>query len=392
MIKNYKKLLIFMSVSIGLIATACETTEETFEEMAAIIAPGNMSARFSIVINADPKVTKGFIKWVAEDELKIHEFEVIRTRRGIDTLIVEVNDIQEGNRTFSISLSDQQDRESLPFEVTSLIYGPIYRSNLVSRTIEHIEVFLDSSAVITWSTAPNGAMKTTFSYTDKKGLVKKLDVPNDTTTTELPGGIDPNITYTIVSTYKPEEDALDLFDAELRGTFPKTADLNLSYVGLVGDPAFGGGDFTLAAALDGDPGTPGVWSTAHPAIFTVDLGGAYKVVEIELDGFKCCGGAFPIVPKVFQVWGIADLTGATPTLAPADGLTQWEQESIALGWTKLAEVNRPDVDHTGYTQKIDNDVKVRYVRLLTTDTFRSAQGGNQDTGSNGYFLRTRIGE
>ena len=407
---------------IGIAFMSCETTEETFEEfvrdgeaivtgkpVGVTITPGRERARFSIIINADPKITKGFIEWEKSDgALDNREYRVVRSKsvQGRDTLKVEINQIEEGTRAFSFIMGDDDGRKSIPVQVTAVIYGSVYESNLLARGIAGVETFPDSSALVTWRNAIPGLVETTFSFRDKAGVSQEIVVDNSDTETEIPG-YDPAFEYSVASSFQPEPSTLDLFTAQKTAKFPpiKVAlDRSLiQYIQLTGDSDLGNGDFSLAAALDGNPDTPGLISPFEfPNHFSLDLGVTVNLNEVELTPFSCCGGTFDIMPKVFQVWGIADTTNAIPVTSPrgdndndgvmgpndfAEDYPIFEQEFISKGWVKLIDANANGDGLSPVIEAFESNEEVRYIRFICFDTFRHASGGNTDTGMNNITFR-----
>ncbi|MCG8308506.1 MAG: DUF4998 domain-containing protein, partial [Cytophagales bacterium] len=82
-------------VMLGLAILACESQEDTFSEFVkngetvyigkadtVSVAPGFKKLRFSVALNADPKVSKGWLE--STDGSVEHEFDISRTKNGQD--------------------------------------------------------------------------------------------------------------------------------------------------------------------------------------------------------------------------------------------------------------------------------------------------------------------
>ena len=70
---------------------------------------------------------------------------------------------------------------------------------------------------------------------------------------------------------------------------------------------------------------------------------------------KCCSGPL-------EVWGIADTTGAIPTLPPNNA--GWSAQSTSLGWTLLKVIKRNDDGSAPFkTSLIANPPPVRFIRI-----------------------------
>src|SRR3546814_1621077 len=99
-----------------------------------------------------------------------------------------------------------------------------------------------------------------------------------------------------------------------------------------------------------------------PHTFTIDLGTTYR----ELSSFKEWGrtnnpGHNPVE---FEVWGIADTTGATTLLPSAD--PGWKDESVSKGWTLLTDIERNDNGVAGierseeHTSELQSLMRISY--------------------------------
>lgn len=95
-----------------------------------------------------------------------------------------------------------------------------------------------------------------------------------------------------------------------------------------------------------------------PHTITFDLGKVYdNLSRIEETGRDCCNN-----PDDFEVWGIADLSGADTNLN-ADN-SGWKDESIAKGWVLLKEVIRTDDGKNAVSSELNNNGKpIRYIRI-----------------------------
>src|SRR5690606_39336488 len=76
---------------------SCQTTLETYQDFVkdgetvyigtadtVLVSPGFNKLRFYVAINSDPKISRGLLK--TNDGSVNHEFEVIRTKNGKDTV------------------------------------------------------------------------------------------------------------------------------------------------------------------------------------------------------------------------------------------------------------------------------------------------------------------
>ncbi len=96
------------------------------------------------------------------------------------------------------------------------------------------------------------------------------------------------------------------------------------------------------------------------------------------------------MPKEFQLWGITDVTEATPDATPRGDFDAFQAQSEEKGWVKLLDVNVNGSGTAPVVVKVNNETKVRYIRFINIQTFRNADGGNTDTGINNFTLRTLV--
>jgi len=409
---------------LGLISLfSCETTEETYEQFTkngeAIIVgkpisleikSGNQRASFSIEINADPKIKKGKITWVNKNATTMnHVFDVIRTSNGFQMIEVLVENIDEGTRIFNTVMLDGSERKSLTTEITKVIYGSVYQSNLLPRAVSEIVTFADGSATVNLSNnITDGMVETVLRFEDASGVAQEIKVANDENTAAI-SSYNNLKKLSIFSNYKPEENAIDLFSSSSKEyTFPRVIiDLDFSkwqLVTLPGDlpaevswwaplnllvQAWDGNTDTYASAIGpaikaADPNIDE--DVAAPHHFTVNLGltAALELEQIKWDTFS----PYPdIHTKKYQIWGIEDITDAETSLDARADLPAWETEMETKGWVKLLEDTRlNNSDKNGFTQKINNETKVKFIRIVILDKF-DPRAGNLDFAWGDIYLK-----
>ncbi|MDN5211354.1 DUF4998 domain-containing protein [Fulvivirgaceae bacterium BMA12] len=412
---KYYKFYLQLYIMILGIATiiSCDDSEDTFkqfldaENASPIGAPKGVTSQagtervvFKLAITSDPRIRKGTVLWGESDGNKTFEFDVNRDVSGLDTLTISLNEVEEGIKRFVFTLFDDNGNASGQLSHTRTIYGSEYESGLLARRINSVSAFPSAnpavdSAVIEWSTPLPEVLETTFTYTDQNDVEQTIVINLDETRTILLG-YNRSIPYRYKTRYLPESDALDTYvSAESSGEIPKAeVDLDKSLFQFVGlptdlpifDPIWPPGiDNPWTNVWDGDPNSITAFlgaSNSRPAHITIDLGVTLQLSQLEVVGFL----PFPsITPKEYQIWGIADLSGAETTLIAKDDLEAWQQESVNKGWTLLLDDNRLNVDdQTGFSQRIENETEVRYIRFLIIETFNP---GNADTGINEISLK-----
>jgi hypothetical protein len=211
---------------------------------------------------------------------------------------------------------------------------------------------------------------TTIKYTNRSGqIVEKVLKPDSSSITfpDYKSGTD--ITYN--SSYIPNRNAIDVFNAPKIAVFPKIfgnaiCDKSLfKKVKLPNDMNPYQGDTDIDRLWDGSTspnGYPNIFHSdgAHqlPQTLTFDMGKVYsKLTQVEEIGRNCCHN-----PDDFEVWGIADITNAATTLQPND--SGWTAEAIAKGWKLLKEVKRTDDGQAPFKTDLNSNLPpVRYIRI-----------------------------
>ena len=425
--KLYKINKIYFLFLLGLITMfSCETTEETYEQFTkngeAIIVgkpisleikSGNQRASFSIEINADPKIKKGEITWTNKGGVVMsHVFDIVRTSNGAEMVEVLVENIDEGTRIFNTVMMDDAQRKSLKTEITKVIYGSVYQSNLLPRGVNEVITFADGTATINLSdNITDGMVETMLKFEDASGVAQEITVANDENTATI-SSYNKLKQLSIFSNYKPEENAIDLFSSSIKEyTFPRViVDLDFlkwQLVSLPNDLPAEIGHWAplnfLVGAWDGNAGTYGSAigfriAEADPNIdaavgaphhFTVDLGltDALELEQIKWDTFTPYAD---IHTKKYQVWGIEDIVDAETSLDARADFPAWEAEMETKGWVKLLEDTRlSDSDKNGFTQKIVNETKVKFIRIVILDKF-DPRAGNLDFAWGDIFLKAYL--
>lgn len=356
---------------------SCQTTLETYQDFVkdgetvyigtadtVLVSPGFNKLRFYVAINSDPKISRGLLK--TNDGSVNHEFEVIRTKNGKDTVSFDL-ELPEGEYTFGLFLMDQTGNSSVRKEVPARVYGETYQSNLINRTLKNVDTFVNG-ATFYWDEPLANMQKTVVTYEDEAGVLQTVTVPNEESETYLPsyklGG-----QIMVKSLYRPIEIAMEDFEAiPVESEFPIDYILDKSLIRalrLPGDASDGCYESSYERLTDGSIAE--YWHSCdtpedqYPFIMSFDLG-----VEANLNRFKldqrqdCCGSRSP---GAYQIWATNDLgTGETIDIDEA-GLEAWEADARAKGWVKL-------VDETGnqngtFIVDVPTEGKTyRYLRLV----------------------------
>ncbi|WP_372772940.1 DUF4998 domain-containing protein [Mangrovibacterium sp.] len=316
----------------------------------------------------------------------------------IGTFSHVIDNMEERSYIFQCMSFDKFGNPSLPYEVTGKVYGDNYRTQLSNRRVSMEQVDTETATsviLLNWTILSSLDQGVMLEYTDALGNLVQTMVPADETKTYIESWkSEGTIKYSTV--YKPEETAVDVFEAEQmemsfplrvlqldRGLWQKvvlpTDGVFDCYGGSIENLWDGGRDtwYHSNCVLDGTDGVP------HH--FTLDLG-----VTAELTSFLVTPRQSRNTrnPKHFQIWGRADLDGAETTAAPTD--PDWDVDAEAKGWILIHEEfcdeswNGSNAD---YEVEIGNDTPVRYIRFRVLETF---DGGQQTALSEFEFWASSI--
>jgi hypothetical protein len=359
---------------------ACETTQETFEEFTkdgeiiyvgsadtVLVGSGYNKLRFWVAINADPKISKGLLK--TNDESVMHEFEVVRTKSGNDTISFDL-ELPEGEYTFGLFLMDAEGNQSVRREVAATVYGDSYKESLINRTILNIDAFADK-ATLNWADPASNTVTTVLTYEDGAGVMQTVNVPNEATQTTIDnyklGGM-----LTVKSSYKPTVNAIEEFEAPpSEKFFPEDFLLDKSLISplkLAGDASDGCYGSSYARLTDGS--TSEFWHSCedetensedlYPWVMSFDLGEPAVLSRFKLDEREgCCGGRSP---AAYQIWGTNDISMAETADIDAESLADWEADAQAKGWVKLLDVSGNQ--NATFEVEVSNDNTYKYLRIV----------------------------
>ena len=379
--KNIKLIVCLLVVSGAIIWVSCTKQDEykkylpakplVYPGMADSITtrPGNKRIMLSWLLIADPTITKAKVFWNNRHDSAM--VDIIR-KQGVDTVNVIINQLQETSYTFEVFTYDKEGNQSVPAAITGKVYGPKYHSTLLNRAVQNVNYSGDNKLLtISWGTPDTINVGTQLWYTNDLGEDKTIMIDAGTNTTVIPWQVGSKIYYQ--SMYKPTSNAIDSFTVLTKDSIsvknvpvPKTAWTKVDLPNDVAADAYG---TNLSWIWDGKGGDyPQIYHTGGEGIphhFTIDLGALYDLSKFENIGRT---NANPYHnPVKFEVWGIADITGASTTL-PGDD-PGWTAESIAKGWTLLKNIERPDNGTAPY--KVDllpGLPKVRYIRIRVLET------------------------
>ncbi|TKG95022.1 hypothetical protein EYV94_09925 [Puteibacter caeruleilacunae] len=358
-----------------------------------MVYPGNNKLKLKCVVKSDPKINRIKLMWNNGDEELIVPFN--RKHSSTDTIEVDLDPIAENSYLFNIITLDANDNHSVAKELTAVVYGDKYINKLTNKSIAST-IATPGSFTIEWK--PNSeAISVKVKYEDNDGNINTILTPESETTTVL-NNWKPGSTVEYQTEFKPHVNCIDKFYAsEETMTLPADFALvksNFSITALPfdvpGDQWGGsiaklwngtvsGGDFMHTGA-EGDP---------MPQHITFDTGVTSDLSRVIVQQRNCC---YDALPRVFEVWGIADIDGAETEVNSDD--PTWESDMLAKGWVKLKHVEL-DQDLTAEAGKpleveLDGDnPSVRYIRMYYIENMTDATK-NYVHASEMTFYATRV--
>jgi len=339
--------------------------------------PGNGRLMLTWHPSSDPSISKYVVLWNnGADSLVL----TATSNNTADTVKCIINNLSEYAYTFFVYSYDKDGNRSVVTEIDNAqVYGSIYRSGLHNRAQDASQpAILNADGSVTMNfLAPIDTINisTRIKYVNTSGNTTYSYLPFGTPAINIPAyKVGTPILYQ--SSYIPVRTAIDTFYTLAYDTVPYVyvlCDKSLfNTVNLPYDLQPYDGNTYLARIWDGNMQPRGYPTIFHsngnpstPGTITFDMGKTYNnLSKIEETGRNCCHN-----PLDFEVWGIADTTGAISALAPNNG--GWAADVTAKGWTLLKEIVRADDGSAPYDSNLlSNPPPIRFIiiRIKTTAT------------------------
>jgi hypothetical protein len=217
--------------------------------------PGDRRIMLSGLLIADPKITEMRIYW--NNKADSFVLPVNRTA-GVDTVRAILKNMDEGVRTFTIVTIDKYGNRSVDVTITGRVFGEVYKSLLLNRTIKE-SLFDADSVSLDWNVqdASTGALGCELKYTDKLNNIQTVFVKRTDSKTILKN-------YKLGTKFKyrtlflPDTLAIDTFYSQYQDAGVK-ADVTSVYLKNAG-PGFANSD-----------GGTGRWQTPADWVTTADV-------------------------------------------------------------------------------------------------------------------------
>ncbi len=319
----------------------------------------------------DPSIQKYIVYW----NNKADSVVVPATRvSGQDSISTIIPNLFEYTYSFTVHAIDTKGNRSIPLDLNNVkIYGAVYRGGLINRFPDNVnpyEVQPNGDVLLRFAATDTSNVGTTITYTNNNNQQATAFLSQLNNTVMLVN-YKASTPVTYQSAYVPVTNALDTFTVNNAETFPTIytnvlcnksifAALNLPY-----DVQPYESQTSIAKLWDGSVGPQGYPNIFHsngnnqlPHHFTFDMGAVYNRLGImETTGRDCCHN-----PTEYEVWGIANITGAETTVPGNDA--NWKANALAKGWTLLSDVVRSDDGKGPYRINLmENPPPVRYIRI-----------------------------
>jgi hypothetical protein len=175
--------------------------------------PGNNRMGLSMLLTADPRISKIKVYWDAGGQTDSTEKAVQRTA-GVDTVRFSFDKLPEGTYTFYIYSHDNAGHRSVKTDVIGTVYGEKYIAQLVNRTIKS-SMYDDNAktATVKWFGVGADIIGEEIIYTDLLGAVKKQYYKHEGVADSvciLPDYKKGN-SFQFRTLYKPTPNAIDTF-------------------------------------------------------------------------------------------------------------------------------------------------------------------------------------
>jgi hypothetical protein len=340
------------------------------------VYPGNGRLLLTWHPSTDPSIARYVVYWNNNaDSTTV----VASSHNPSDTVRCYINNLSEYTYTFFVNSYDASGNKSVTTEIDNArVYGPIYQASLHNRLADPTTPFVvntDGSVTLKFTTPDTVNITTQISYTNGSGVASQTAIAPADSLVTLPS-YQSATPVLVQSSYIPVHGAIDTFWTSKPDTFPRIFRLvqcDKSLFAEIDEPT----DMkpyqsstNVAMLWNGSTTPQGYPNIFHsdgannlPQTITFDMGKVYNdLAQIQEIGRNCCHN-----PSDFEVWGIADTTGAFPTLASND--PNWKATNISLGWTLLTEAFRTDDGSAPMNFSfMSNPPPVRFIRVRVIQT------------------------
>jgi hypothetical protein len=352
--------------------TFLDNHEVTYPGLATGVGyrPGNLRAVLVWHPSPDPSIKNYVITWNnGKDSLTVDA----TSHSPADSIKVSIPGLKEYVYSFRIVAHDNSGGTSVGQDLNNVrVYGPVYQSTLLNRGYDIANPYMvrsDGSVDLNFVKADAGNVSTAVEYTTNSSGAKTVTLLAKDNVANLPD-FKFGTVVKYQSAYAPASNAADVFTTLEKASFATVRFISVCDKSLFkenplpGDAGIYDSNTTVRKLWDGTVGPQGYPDVFHsdgshgmPHAITFDMGKVYKkLTSVEETGRSCCNN-----PDQFEIWGIADITGAETSLSPRDG--GWAAEMTAKGWTLLKDIRRTDDGQNAQKFDFDTVPSVRYIRV-----------------------------
>lgn len=336
----------------------------------AAVFPGNSRLMLTWHPGPDQTITRYVVYWNNFTDSVVVNATSHNTNDTIKTII---GNLSEYTYSFYINAFDAAGNKSITTTVNNArVYGAQYRSTLYNRLPEAAKPFVvngNNSVTLNFLTPDTININTVIRYTNAAGVASTLNLAPGSNSVTLPDfRFGTPVLYQ--SSYIPERTAIDTFFTAAADTFPAIfrlvqCDKSLfREAKLSGDADVYESQTSVSKLWDGSNGPQGYPNIYHsddkqnmPMALSFDLGKIYNnLATVEETGRNCCHN-----PDDFEIWGIADTTGAVTSLSTQN--SGWKADMQAKGWTLLTEAFRSDDGSAAMRFDFTAPPPVRFIRI-----------------------------
>ncbi|TCD25624.1 hypothetical protein EZ456_15310 [Pedobacter psychrodurus] len=330
-------------------------------------APGNYRVKLYWKASPDPSVTRYKIFWNNSAD----SLEMAAPDRSVTDVSVVIPKLVEYNYSFTIYSYDKAGNKSVPVQISNVkIYGDSYKSSLTNRFLVSASPYVldDNGITLNFERPDTINIATEIRYTYKDGTIHKSALGPDANSIRLADYKSGTKIY-FKSAYVPVKSAIDTFytaDFDSLSNIMVPVDKSLFRpLKLANDVGTYVSETSLSKLWNGNKAPTEYPDIFHsddksplPHHFTFDMGKRVSnLAQFEIIGRECCNN-----PTQFEIWGIADLTGAE-TLSPGNS-AGWTAESKGRGWTLLKTVERSDDGSAPFKVTLPEGLPaMRYIRI-----------------------------
>lgn len=376
--------VIIIACAIAFLLASCskEDAYKKFTEGGEITYTGKLdsikiySGKNRVIIRglllADPKVTKCVVYWNNKADSMV--VPVTRTQ-NVDTLVVELKNLQEGVHNFIIYTYDNLGNQSVPTYKAGRVYGERYSGTLLNRPINNAFTNEAGLTVIDWGAMDrlSGIFATDMTYTDVSGQQQTIRVPIDSIATRLTD-FKEKTSIQFRTMFRPDTLSIDTFyttyttkyipkfsQTDVTTTYLKNVGPNVNYSSIASNNRWGVlADWISNAAVNNASGFGSYEKRSNVGHISMEAGwglpnvtngkiyqtitlppGTYRF-SIDMTEFNTGGSKFISVAEGTTLPDVANVTGAGIGFANLEGktmeftLTGTKQVSIGFVCTLTA--------------------------------------------------------